>query len=365
MKILFAIFLLSTFLGCEEKDSMPESKKKLELRFLDSYVIPAGTMFENTEIGGLSGIDYNGSEYYLICDQTTNPRFYKADISIENKQIDTLIFTQVVELDDENVPFFKQNRLDMEGIRFDGKNLIVSSEGAINSGKNPAVFEITPEGKFVSAYDLPAYFNAKNPNHPRNNGVFEGISESWGKKGIWVSTELPLLKDGPAPQPERTVSPVRITYFDKQTQSAEKQFAYLLEPVAKPPLLLFYINGASEILSIEKDRFLVLERGFSAGYGMKGNTIRIFEVDVSKATNTLELDSLKGKEIAFAEKRLLFDFESVREQLPDGVIDNIEGICFGPELQNGNKSLILVADNNFNSLGPQLNQVVLLELLGY
>jgi hypothetical protein len=77
------------------------------------------------------------------------------------------------------------------------------------------------------------------------------------------------------------------------------------------------------------------------------------------------LDSLKGKEIAFAEKRLLFDFESVREQLPDGVIDNIEGICFGPELQNGNKSLILVADNNFNSLGPQLNQVVLLELLGY
>lgn len=358
----FLPFLL--FFTCMKPQS---PKKEWELRFLDSYVIPAETHFENTEIGGLSGIDYFGGTYYLICDQPKTPRFYKANISIKNQLIDTVIFTQVIKLDKKNTPFFRENNLDMEGIRFDGKNLIISSEGAIKNGKNPSVFEVSPAGDFISSYTLPAYFHPDNANHPRNNGVFEGISESWDKKGIWVSTELPLLEDGPVPQPEPTTSPVRITYFDKHSKTAQKQFAYLLEPVAKPPRLPFYINGVSEILEISENKFIFLERSYSAGYGMKGNGIRLFEVDISKATNTLEIDSLKGKtqKINFAEKRLLFDFEKVRNQLPEGVIDNIEGICFGPELKNGNKSLILVADNNFNSLGAQLNQFILLEVIGY
>ena len=36
-------------------------------------------------------------------------------------------------------------------------------------------------------------------------------------------------------------------------------------------------------------------------------------------------------------------------------------ITFGPDLPNGNKSLILISDNNFNSMGPQVNQVILME----
>ncbi len=28
-------------------------------------------------------------------------------------------------------------------------------------------------------------------------------------------------------------------------------------------------------------------------------------------------------------------------------VDNVEGMCFGPTLPNGHKTLVMVADNNF------------------
>ena len=47
----------------------------------------------------------------------------------------------------------------------------------------------------------------------------------------------------------------------------------------------------------------------------------------------------------------------------EGFIDNIEGITLGPKLSNGNQSLILVADDNFQVYGKQLNQFLLLEIV--
>ena len=74
------------------------------------------------------------------------------------------------------------------------------------------------------------------------------------------------------------------------------------------------------------------------------------------------MDSLTGKDYIPAKKTLLLDFENYKDKLTNGSIDNIEGMTFGPTLFNGNKSLILVADNNFNNLDPQLNQFILLEI---
>jgi hypothetical protein len=41
-------------------------------------------------------------------------------------------------------------------------------------------------------------------------------------------------------------------------------------------------------------------------------------------------------------------------------IDNIEGVTFGPRLPNGKRSLIFIADNNFNPL--EQAQVLLFEV---
>ena len=48
------------------------------------------------------------------------------------------------------------------------------------------------------------------------------------------------------------------------------------------------------------------------------------------------------------EKELLFDFEQVIAQLKTKSLDNFEGMALGPKLPNGNDTLIVVSDNNFN-----------------
>ena len=143
---------------------------------------------------------------------------------------------------------------------------------------------------------------------------------------------------------------------------AVKEVAYNLDGIAKLPINYFAVNGVVEIIEYDLDKFLVMERSYSAGYGSHGNTIKIFRVDVTKATNILNLEKLKGQDFIFAEKELLFNFKTERKKLTEHIIDNIEGMTLGPKLENGEQSLIVVSDNNFNSFVKQLNQFILLKI---
>ncbi|PRX39745.1 esterase-like activity of phytase family protein [Salegentibacter salegens] len=359
-KLLLFLVAISLF-GCATTKNIDNSN--IKLRYLDDVVIPQNLEVEGTKVGGLSGIDYYDGTYYLVCDQASNPRIYKAEIPLLNRSIDTVLITEVVQLNKNN-EFYKKHTPDLEGIRFDAEKnqLVISAEGSIQNGKDPSVFHISTEGEFLSAYKIPEYFTASGEQKPRNNGVFEGIAESFNKIGYWVAMELPLKKDGPKPKIFATNSPIRITKYDKNTRKAEKQFAYKLDGISKLPINWFAVNGVTEILEYAEDKFLVLERAYSAGYGSNGNTVKIFEVDASKATNTLEMENLSKSNYQYAEKRLVFNFKTVKNFLTEETIDNIEGMTFGPDLPNGQKSLMLVSDDNFSSFSDQITQFILLEL---
>ncbi len=356
------LFLASIgLLSCATTTNINDSNVKL--RYLDDVVIPQNLEIEDTKVGGLSGIDYHNGMYYLVCDQPSNPRIYKAEIPFINRSIDTVLISEVIKLDKNDV-FYKEHTPDLEGIRFDAESneLVISAEGSIQNGNDPSIFHISTEGKFISSYEIPEYFKASGDQKPRNNGVFEGLAESFDKSAYWVAMELPLVKDGPKPKIYATNSSVRITKFNKETQAAESQFAYKLDGISKLPINWFAVNGVTEILEYAKDKFLVLERAYSAGYGSNGNTVKIFDVDASKATNTLKMKNLRKSDYQNAEKRLVFDFKSVKNFLTEETIDNIEGMTFGPDLPNGKKSLILVSDDNFSSFSDQITQFILLEL---
>ena len=120
------------------------------------------------------------------------------------------------------------------------------------------------------------------------------------------------------------------------------------------------------MLEIAPKQFLVLERAFSAGRGKRANSVLLFKADATNASNTLAIEQLKGKmkkEFIPATKELIFNFKQIRKQLQQQRIDNIEGICFGPTLPNGNASIFVISDNNFNSFAQQINQVIWLELI--
>ncbi|MGY5850244.1 esterase-like activity of phytase family protein [Salegentibacter sp. F14] len=362
MKKLSLVALLGIlFSGCATTKDIQD--KNLKVSYLDDFVLAPGLKVDGSRVGGLSGVDFYEGAYYFVADQASNPRIYKVEIPLVNRSIDTVMITELIQLD-KQAGFFKKSTPDLEGLRIDEETseIVISSEGAIQNGKDPALFHISLQGDYLFHYDLPEYFKASGNQKPRNNGVFEGLTESIDQSGYWVAMELPLVKDGPKPKIYPTESPVRITKFNKASKSAERQFAYMLDGISKFPINWFAVNGVTEILAYDEDKFLVMERSYSAGYGTGGNSIKIFDVDASKATNTLQMEDLSKDQYIPAEKNLVFDFKSIKGFLEQEIIDNIEGMSFGPVLPNGKQSLLLVSDDNFSSFGPQITQIILLEI---
>ena len=125
-------------------------------------------------------------------------------------------------------------------------------------------------------------------------------------------------------------------------------------PVATPATA-FKINGVPDILNIGKNKFLVIERSFSTG--RPACTIKVFITDLNPATDIKDVVSLKtDKSFIAAPKKLLLNMDDL------GIyIDNIEGVTFGPVLPNGHKTLVFVADNNFDA--KEKAQLLLFEVM--
>ncbi|GAA4319623.1 esterase-like activity of phytase family protein [Pontixanthobacter gangjinensis] len=361
MKKILSLCALSILLSsCAVTRKIEDENVQIE--FLDEFVLAPNISIDNTIVGGLSGIDYKNGKYYLVSDQASNPRLYIADIEINGEQIENISIEQLISL--KATQDYSDQVFDLEAARYDvdRDEFVIASEGLIDMGKDPGIYRLSSLGEVQNAFVIPEYFRAKGEQRPRNNGVFEGLSESFDNKAYWVATESPLEKDSGKPKIFPSRAHIRITKFSKETGEPVKQFAYKLDGISKLPINYFAVNGATEILEFSQDRFLILERSYSAGYGPHGNTVKIFEIDASQATNTLDIPRLKGADYKLAEKRLLFNFKSVKDELTEGIVDNIEGICFGPILENGKRSLLLVSDNNFNSFAKQINQFILMQI---
>jgi hypothetical protein len=355
-KIVYSFLIVALLLSCKVKN-------ETKLNFLDEYILADSIVFKNSIIGGLSGVDYVNKTYYFVVDDARNPRVLSAKINILKNKIEAIDFKNVIYLNDSTTKFYKKNALDLESIFVDEKtgNINLVSEGAIKWNKKPTVFKVDKNGAFLEDFTLPQ--NLSNLINIKHNAVFEGSSKSIDNRGFWVAMEAPLNVDGEDPTFQKKSSPIRITYFDKNTKQATKQFAYQLEHISKPAKGDINLNGVTSILEYKKNHFFITERTYQSGYGAYGNIVRIFEAHIDdEVTNIIKLDSLKMSAFTPLKKRLIFNFEDVKSQLTQGIVDNIEGITLGPKLENGNQSLLLISDDNFQVYGKQLNQFILLEI---
>ena len=240
--------------------------------------------------------------------------------------------------------------------------MIWSSEGSISQGIQPFVRKATLDGAYISEITVPNIFKVDGDltTGPRNNGVFEGLSRNFVGQDFWVALELPIIQDGEVPTSRSANAPTRISSINNATSSFENQYAYELDKVARPGLV--EVNGITEILSYDENKLLVLERSYAAGYNDGGNDIKLYTIDVSDATDIRDIASLKETPYTPVQKTLLLDFDSLRGSLTDGIVDNIEGMSFGPLLENGKRSLVVISDNNFSSFGPQLTQLIVFQV---
>jgi hypothetical protein len=100
----------------------------------------------------------------------------------------------------------------------------------------------------------------------------------------------------------------------------------------------------------------VLERAYVSRPHEHGpNTIRIFEVTLPGAssagaprTPSEAATSTEGGPLL--PKRLVLDLDEILPQLEPGqqTLDNLEGMTFGPRLPSGERTLLLVSDDNFS-----------------
>jgi hypothetical protein len=332
------------------------------LRLLHKYVVPHDQLYNGTTIGGLSGIDYDTARrvYYMICDDRSErqpARFYTAQLPVPANDRDSIRFTHVTYLrtSDGNVyPGAKQLAPDPEAMRYNPRtgHLVWSSEGErIISAKgnithDPGVYEMDTSGHLIDSFPLGPQFRMHiTENGPRRNGVFEGLGFTPDGRYMFVSLEEPRYEDGPRADVKDTTAYIRIIKYDLRNRKSVAEYAYRLAPVAhlSIPETAFHVNGVSDILVLSATQLLVMERSFSTG--VKNNTVRVFNVNLANATDVKNVPSLAAtKSFIPAQKTLLINFEDLHTY-----IDNIEGMTFGPLLPNGHRSMVFVADNNFES----------------
>lgn len=372
------IFVLLFCISCSSVKNFSSSERVTlnQLKLLSVYDIPYNYQYNNTTVGGLSSVDYNAKtdEYYMVCDDRSNinpARFYTAKINLKNDLIDTVIFLSRVFLRNEKKELYPNKKIDPmnvpdpEGMRYNSqkKEFIWSSEGEriVNLKdtilSNPSINIIDKNGKLKSSFILPQNLKMQSAEKgPRQNGVLEGMSLAENNKYLFVNVEEPLYEDGPRAATEPNKAFVRFFKFDVETKRNIAQFAYELDPVAyKPnPANGFIVNGVPDILYLNNNKMLVIERSFSTG--RLPCTIKVFLADFSNASDISENNSLiKNTNFIPATKKLLLNMDSL------GIFtDNIEGVTFGPRLKNNHQTLLFIADNNFNSF--QKSQVFLFEI---
>ena len=338
--------------------------------------------FGGTVVGGLSGIDYDpGADlYYLISDdrsQRSPTRFYTARLQIDATGFRAATLQDVVTLRHADGSVYAEYEADSEAIRFDRvtHDLWWSSEGLRQLADarhararliDPFVRRSTVDGRDRGDVPLPAMFHiVEQARGPRDNIVFEGLSFSTDFRSLWVAMEGPLIQDGPMPT-MTSGALTRLSRYDRLPGSGDDfgplraQYAYPVDPIPSRGAWTasHAQTGVSEILAIDDTHLFVLERALVVGPGWW--RIRLFEADVRGASDVQAVDALKGIEgdtgFVPMRKRLVLDFDTL------GIaIDNLEGMCFGPTLPNGHRTLVLVADDNFNRL--QKTQLLALEII--
>ncbi|WKL43031.1 esterase-like activity of phytase family protein [Flavobacterium sp. ZE23DGlu08] len=374
-KLLFLVVLPAFLLSCSNLKQTAENKPTPSLKLVSSIEIPFDKTFQNTKVGGLSGIDYDAKNdlYYLICDDRSmfnDSRFYTAKIRLLENKVEGIDFQSVSTLKNETGTAYGDwnttptTSADPEDIRFNPKTntLIWSSEGArvLTADKevlqNPSLNFMDLKGDFLGNVTLPENLKMKKlEKGPRNNGTLEGITFDFNYKNIYTNIEEPLFEDGDQANTSKG-GLIRLYLFDAKTKKNIAQFGYQLEPIAREPNPkgAFGVNGVSAIQYYGKNQLLVVERSYSTG--TQACTIKVFLCDLKKATNVKNHLSLQNQKLELASKKLILNMDDL------GIfIDNIEGLTFGPKLTNGNPSIIFISDNNFSD--KQKTQVLVFELV--
>ena len=347
----------------------------VDVEFLGEVVVPTGTIFGDTEIGGLSSITFDSARdvYYALSDDQGNRatgdpvRYYTVAIDLSDGTLDAgdVEFIDVTQLFEIETSPFPPGGLDPEGFTLGRKGFFfMSSEGNIFADPilDPFIRRYNRDGEVTADLPIPDKYIPNGFDHGvRFNLSFESLNITPNGRVLATAGEGALFQDGPASSFNNS-SLARILQYDLRKRTPISEYVYEVAPWAEPSSI-FGVNGIVEVLPIDDvGTMLVMERSFSVGGvlgGGTGNVVVINEISTQGATDVLGNEALyeggSPVPVTAVSQTEVFAFDDLG--IP---IDNIEGMTFGPLMPDGRIPLIIVSDNNFSA--GQFTQFIVLAL---
>lgn len=344
-------------LGWRARPPVAPGRPALEVSLLGvgPMVIPPGLKVDGLNVGGLSAIvRVQGDTYRALVDneKDTPARIFELELGItESGPVPPPGRTEA------EVPRSVLRLAGLTGESLDGEGLVLLPGGSflVSSEKEPSIREISATGETVRTLPVPPLFrfSALGGSGVRINAGFEPLALSADGRSLWTGNEEALKQDAPDDARFGT-HPVRLLRYGRKggTFQPAEQYVYVVEPIRnrKPG---FSVRGLVELLALPEGGMLALEREFVEGVG---TAVQLFHVEIEDATDVSGFDSLAGKTYTPVRKTLLYDVNQAGFW-----VDNFEGMTLGPKLPDGDRTLVLIADDNFERI-RQFQQVLALRL---
>ena len=217
---------------------------------------------------------------------------------------------------------------DCEGIAFDraAGTLYVSSEDQEIRG-----YDLAGKGT-GKAFRIPKDLGIKNI---ASNRGFEALTYDEATGLFWTTTESPMVQDTFLPRI------LRLQSFTADGAPADRYFYQTGEPLKSSKGTTAYVFGVPAMAALDDGRLLVLEREVYVPNGGIWDKLQ-------KAFTAMDLylvDPVHDT-AGILRKSLLCSFKT-------GALDlaNFEGMCLGPTLPDGTRTLVLIADSQKGSGG--------------
>ncbi len=274
---------------------------------------------------GLSGITYRGDNHYTAVMDNSN-KIVNLDIDLNpDGGIKSATVTGGVTI---------ATARDYEGIAYTNpeRNSVFLSNEA--TPPPPALYEYSLDrGELLQTVKMPPVFI-----HQVDNRGLESLTRRSDGKEMWTANEEALTSDGSASTATNgTVIRLQRFTVDGNTVTPAEQYAYVVAPIHSG-IGLPICSGVSDLMELPDGRLLALER--SAREGLPPFETRIFLIDFTHATDISQGDlagGLIGKTYTPVTKVELFTSTKIGE--------NLEGLCLGPKLANGNWAVLGVVDS--------------------
>jgi len=339
----------------------------MNLNYLGSWDAPQdGWTFAGVNVGGISGLTLaSDGSFFAVCDdkgKNVNPPgvLYKLDIDLDEDGIHKVDVVAGIQLKTSDGKLYEENSIDGEDVLWNPTGFIVCSER--DQGNNPWIRRFSLNGAFLSEIPLPEKFlplfavdNSRQVQGTRTNLSLEASALTPDYATLYVMNEEALVQDGNVATPIAG-TPVRLIEYDISgaTPVEKAEYVYVTEPMfATPPEGKSGDNGVPGMVYVghitSEFDFIVMERSYVPG---AGNQIGLFGVKLDDAENVMALDALPGglSIISILEKTQILVISDNLELTNIAFDpDNMEAITLGPQLSNGNHTLIIASDNNFNS----------------